>query len=179
MNVNLGQTITVDFTTSSPTTGEAASASATAVNVFEDANDTAILSPTATERSGHTGNYRAQIACTTGNGFEVGKSYNVVASATVATVASKCVIGRFIIVPPVYYGVVVADGGNTATTFKTDRTEATNDHWKDALLVFVTGTLAGQVKKVSAFTAATDFITVATAYTGAPSATDGFMLIVL
>ncbi len=177
--VGLGQTITLDFTTSSPTTGEAASASATTVNVFEDTTDTAILTPTATERTSQTGNYRVQVACTTANGFEVGKSYNVVVTATVSGVSAKAVLATFLLGPPVYYGSVVADGSNTATTFKTDRAEATNDYWKDALLVFLTGSLAGQVKKVSAFNATTDFITTTAAYTAAPSASDRFMLVVL
>ena len=177
--VNLGVTVTLDFVTTSPTTGAATSASATTVNVFEDANDTAILTPTASERSGHTGNYRVQVACTTANGFEVGKFYNVVVSATVSGVAAKAVVANFVILPPVYYGSVVADGGNTSTTFKTDLTEVSTDHWKDALLVFVTGSLAGQVKKIGAFNPTTDFVTTATAYTAAPAASDRFMLVVL
>lgn len=177
--VNLGMTVTLDFVTTSPTTGAAASASATTVNVFEDANDTAILTPSATERTSQTGNYRVQVACTTANGFEVGKSYNVVVSATVSSVAAKAVIANFVILPPVYYGSVVANGSNTATTFQTDLTEPSTDHWKDALLVFVTGTLAGQVKKVGAFNFTTDFITMVTAFTAAPTAADRFMLVVL
>ncbi len=177
--VNLGVTVTLDFVTTTPTTGAAASASATTVNVFEDANDTAILTPSATERSGQTGNYRVQVACTTANGFEVGKSYNVVVTATVGGVSAKAVIANFVILPAVYYGTVVADGGNTASTFKTDLTESSTDHWKDALIVFLTGTLAGQVKKVGAFNPTTDFITMVTAYTAAPTAADRFMLVVL
>lgn len=177
--VNLGVTVTLDFVTTSPTTGAAASASSTTVNVFEDANDTPILTPTASERSGHTGNYRVQVACTTANGFEVGKSYNVVVSATVSGVAAKAVIATFVILPPVYYGSIVADGSNTSGTFKTDLTESATDHWKDALLVFLTGSLAGQVKKVGGFNPTTDFITTVTAYTAAPSASDRFMLVVL
>lgn len=74
-------------------------------------------------------------------------------------------------------GVVVADGSNTATTFKTDRPEASNDYWKDALLLFVSGALTGQVKKVSAFNASTDFITLSTAFTAAPTAGDRFLLV--
>lgn len=177
--INLGMTVTLDFVTTSPTTGAATSASSTTVDVFEDANDTAILTPTASERSGHTGDYRVQVACTTANGFEVGKSYNVVVSATVSGVAAKATIASFVLLPPVYYGSVVADGSNTASTFKTDLTETVTDHWKDALLVFLTGNLAGQVKKVGGFNPTTDFITTVTAYTGAPSASDRFMLVVL
>lgn len=176
--VGLGQTITLDFATSSPTTGDASSASATTIRVFEDANDTAILTPTATERTSQTGNYRVQVDCTTANGFEVGKSYNVVASVTVSGVSAKAVLATFVLGPPIYYATVATDGGNSATTFKTTLAEAVSDYWKDALLVFLTGSLAGQVKKVTAFNPTTDFVTTA-AFTGTPSSGDQFMLVVL
>lgn len=174
----LGQTLVLDFVTSLPTTGAAATASSVTVRVFEDASDTAILTPSATERSGYTGNYRVSVACTTANGFEVGKSYNVVVEATVGGVVARGVVGSFVLAPPVFPGTVQADGGNTASTFKTDRAEST-DHWKDALLCFLTGTLAGQVKKVSAFNAGTDFVTLSTAFTAAPTAGDAFLLVYL
>lgn len=74
-------------------------------------------------------------------------------------------------------GSVVADGGNTATTFKTDLTESVTDYWKDCLLMFTSGTLIDQVKKVSGFNPTTDFITMASAFTAAPSAGDRFILI--
>lgn len=74
-------------------------------------------------------------------------------------------------------GTIVADAGNTALTFKTDRTEATNDYWVYALIEFTTGALAGQVKQISAYTGATKFITVDTAFTGTPSNGDRFILV--
>ncbi len=74
-------------------------------------------------------------------------------------------------------GAVLADGGNTASTFKTDRAEPVADHWKDTLLLFTTGALEGQVKKVSGYNAATGFITVSSPFTGSPSAGDRFVLI--
>ncbi|HEU0138938.1 MAG TPA: hypothetical protein VFQ79_04475 [Bryobacteraceae bacterium] len=49
-------------------------------------------------------------------------------------------------------GTVFADAGNTASQFKTDRTEGTTDHWKDCLLLFTSGALAGQVKRSPAST---------------------------
>lgn len=176
MRASLGQTITLDFTTSNPATAAAASASAVTVRVFEDANDTAILTPTATERTSQTGNYRCQVACTTANGFEVGKSYNVVAEATVGGVAAKAVVASFVVEPPVQLGTVLTDAGNTATTFKTDLTEV-SDHWKDCFCTFLTGSLAGQTKPVSAFNGTTDFLTAASAFTAAPSNGDRFVLI--
>ena len=74
-------------------------------------------------------------------------------------------------------GTVVTDGSNTSQTFKTNLTEGSNDYWKDTLLLFTSGALTGQVKRVSAFNASTDFVTVATAFTTAPSNGDRFVLV--
>jgi hypothetical protein len=96
MNPSLAETITLDFITSSPTTGAAIDAdSIPTCEVFEDTTDTAILTPTVVKRTGKTGNYRVPVACTTANGFEAGKSYNVIASATVGAVAAKAVVSTF------------------------------------------------------------------------------------
>ncbi len=74
-------------------------------------------------------------------------------------------------------GTVVVNGGNTATTFLTNRTETVDDYWKDSLLVWTTGGLIGQVKKVSAYTGSTKFITLSSAFTAAPSTGDQFILV--
>ena len=96
MNPKLTETIYVDFITSSPTTGAAIDADSTPTcEVFEDATDTAILSPTVVKRTGKTGNYRVPIVVTAANGFEVAKSYNVVVSATVGAVAAKAIVQTF------------------------------------------------------------------------------------
>ena len=72
---------------------------------------------------------------------------------------------------------VVSDGSNTATTFKVNSTVAATNYWADAWLSFETGTLAGQVKKVTAFNFTTDFITVHAAYTATPTAGDTARLV--
>ena len=74
-------------------------------------------------------------------------------------------------------GTVVTDAGNSATAFKTNLTEGATDYWKDALLLFTTGNLKHQTRKVSAFNFTTDIITVSSAYTGTPAAGDKFVLI--
>lgn len=81
MELKLGETAYFDFPTHN-STGEVADASIVACEVFEDANDIPIISPTPVKRIGKTGNYRVQIDATTVNGFEVDKTYNIVASAT-------------------------------------------------------------------------------------------------
>ena len=72
------------------------------VEVFENDTDTTVYSLTAVKRTAKTGNYRVAIAATAVNGFEIGKSYNVIASATVGGVASKAVIASFMIENIIY-----------------------------------------------------------------------------
>jgi len=74
-------------------------------------------------------------------------------------------------------GAVVTDGSNTSSTFKTDLSEATNDYWKDALLLFTSGSLIGQVKKISTYDGTTKFVTLSAALTGTPSSGDRFVLV--
>ncbi len=76
-------------------------------------------------------------------------------------------------------GLVVADGANTAFTFKTDLTQAVDDYWKHAFLVFTGGSLVGQVHKIIAYVGATKFVTFAatSGFTAAPSASDPFLII--
>lgn len=75
-------------------------------------------------------------------------------------------------------GEVVADGGNTATAFETDLTEAADGHWADAYLLMTSGDLAGQVKRITAYDGTTKVVTVAGAgFTAAPEAGDTFALI--
>jgi len=94
----LGDTITFDFTTHNPSTGMAQDAdSLPTCKVFEDDNDTAILTPTVVKRAGETGNYRVSVEATVGNGFEVGKTYNAIASATVNSISAKSRIGIFVL----------------------------------------------------------------------------------
>lgn len=94
----LEDTFYFDFTTHNPATGQVSDADSTPTcKVFENDNDTAIISPTVTKRTGETGNYRVTIVATTANGFEIGKSYNVVISATVGSINAKGVISSFII----------------------------------------------------------------------------------
>jgi hypothetical protein len=96
MNPELAETVYIDFITSSPTTGAAVDADTLpTAEVFEDATDTAIVTPTITKRTGKTGDYRVPVVCTSANGFEVGKSYNVIVAATVGGVAAKAIVQAF------------------------------------------------------------------------------------
>lgn len=74
-------------------------------------------------------------------------------------------------------GTIQADAGNSATVFKTDLASSVDDFWKDCLIVFTSGALQGQVKKVTAYAGASKTITVGSAFTGTPSAGDRFVLV--
>lgn len=62
-----------------------------------------------------------------------------------------------------------SDSGTTTTMVDAARTEADNDWWKGNLILFTSGTVAGQCRLITAFTAATDTITFAPATTAAVS----------
>ena len=76
---------------------------------------------------------------------------------------------------------VVADGANTATTFKIDLgtlpTDGPMDAWLSFDLTTTTTALRGQVKRVASFNTTTDFITLASAYTVAPGGGDTARLV--
>jgi len=74
-------------------------------------------------------------------------------------------------------GVVTTDAGNSATSFETDLTEATNDYWKDCLLLITSGVMLGQVKKVTGYAGATKIITVSGGFTATPADGVTFILI--
>lgn len=65
---------------------------------------------------------------------------------------------------------VVADGSNTASSFKTNLGTVTDDYWVDAELSVVTGNCAPVRLKVSAYDSATKFITVDGALPDVPDA---------
>jgi hypothetical protein len=97
--INLETTLYLNFTTSSPTTGAPADAdSLPSVYVYEDDNDTPILTPTPVNRS--VGEYLVAVAATTANGFEVDKTYNVVATGSVGGVDGKIVLATFVVTEP-------------------------------------------------------------------------------
>lgn len=96
MELKLEEDAYFDFVTHHPTTGAATDADSTpTAEVFEDATDTTVVALTVTKRTSKTGNYRVPVTAAAADGFEVGKTYNVVASATVNSIAAKGVIGRF------------------------------------------------------------------------------------
>ncbi len=100
MSRKLGDSVTLDFTTHNPLTGNVQDADALpTVEVFEDDTDTAILVPTVTGRVGITGDYRITFVASAANGFEVSKSYNVIVAAIVAGMTAKARVSSFQLEP--------------------------------------------------------------------------------
>lgn len=96
MSRKLSDIIVLDFTTHEADTGVLSDADETPTcEVFEDANDTPKLTPIVTKRTAKTGNYRVPVAATEGNGFSVGKSYNVIVDVVMGGVEAKSRIAAF------------------------------------------------------------------------------------
>lgn len=96
-SIPLNEVVYFDAITHSPITGAVADAdSAPTFEVFEEATDTDIgVGGSMTKRTDKIGNYRGTFTVSEANGFEVGKYYSIVVSATVGEVAGKCVASSF------------------------------------------------------------------------------------
>lgn len=72
---------------------------------------------------------------------------------------------------------VVADAGNSATSFVTDLASSVTDYWKGVLVRFQTGALAGQVRKVTGYNGTTKALSFTTGFTAAPATDDVFAIV--
>lgn len=96
--MKVGDVFYRDFIVNNPTTGAPTDADSTPIaSIFEDDNDTPIYLPTVTKRTGLDGHYRVFCDVSAANGFEEGKSYALVITATVSGTLAKAVIFNFII----------------------------------------------------------------------------------
>ena len=91
--IPIDEVVHFDICTHVASTGAVSDAdSAPTFSVYEEDTDTAILGPTSmTKRTSLTGNYRGNFTASAANGFEAGKWYSVIVSATVSTIAAKTV----------------------------------------------------------------------------------------
>jgi hypothetical protein len=71
----------------------------------------------------------------------------------------------------------VNDAGATTTTFITNLTEASNDHYNDSSIVFIDGALKGQTRTILDYVGSTKQIVLDEALTEAPADGDGFILL--
>lgn len=79
------------------------------------------------------------------------------------------------VVDDAVFGTVAA-GAATASSFPTSLGQA-DGYWKDALVRFVTGNLAGQVKKIGGFVGGTITLSTLLAFTAAPAEGDIFEIV--
>ena len=100
MSTILGQVLTIDFTTHDPTTGQVANATAVSCQVFEDVDNTPIITPLPVERLGQIGDYRVTFLLDPVAGFLIGHTYNVIVEATVNTITAKANIKQFTVDQP-------------------------------------------------------------------------------
>ena len=133
MDIALDEVLHFDAVTSSFSTGAATDADSTPTwAIYEEDTDTAVQSGNFTKRTSLTGNYRASVTLSAANGFETGKWYNVIGSATVSSVAGKGVVMRFRVVPAETAAGVpkvdVSHFGGTAGTFSGGREEVNTSH---------------------------------------------------
>lgn len=133
--IPIDEVVHFDIATHHPSTGAVTDADSTPTfDVYEEATDTGLLGATNfTKRTSLTGNYRGTFTASAANGFEAGKWYNVIASATVNSIAGKGVAMRFRIAPAESSAGVpkvdVSHFGGSAGTFASGRPEANTTHW--------------------------------------------------
>lgn len=97
MNYALGETVNIDFVTVDSSGLPVAADTSPDLTVYEDSSGTPMAYlPTVVER-GEAGAYSCQAALSEGNGFEAGKSYNVWASATIASSIYRQCIASFVL----------------------------------------------------------------------------------
>lgn len=169
MDIPLDEVIHFDGI-SSASTGAAVDADSTPTfAVYEEATDTDIgVGGNMTKRTSLTGNYRGSFTASAANGFEVGKWYNVIGSATIGAIATKGILKSFRIVlaesvvgePKVDVGAF----GGSAGIFSGGRPEVNATHvggtsqtGRDigASVLLSSGTGTGQLKLASGYVAMT------------------------
>lgn len=103
----------------------------------------------------------------------IGPVYLRVAKAACRTVV---IVARVDPRPP-YIAAAVSDASPAAGDFDTDLASATNSFYNDAFCLFITGSLAGQVRKVTGYTGSTKNLQFSGAFTAAPANGDKFVLV--
>jgi hypothetical protein len=134
--VPIDEVVHFDVTTHRVDTGAVSDAdSAPTFDVFEEATDTPILDDqTMTKRTSLTGDYRGSFTASAANGFEAGKWYSVVVTATVNSVTAKEVAKNFRVAP-----AESAAGVPLVALTAAGLTAAADAVWSDDLSVGVGG----------------------------------------
>lgn len=153
--VTLGNNLTFSICTHDPDTGVLTDTDAPpAYRVYEDETGTAILTGTMTklDNANTTGFYSELIACTTGNGFEVGKSYNIYITATVDSDQGG-ISYSFTIQAGNITGTAQSGGASTITLAAGE--SATNQLHRGNLIRIIGGTGTGQRRIITDYNGST------------------------
>lgn len=156
--IPIDEVVYFDICTHDPSTGGVGDADSTPTfSVFEEATDTPIVSGTSfTKRTSLTGDYRGTFTASAANGFEAGKWYSIIASATVGAVTAKKNCGSFRVAPAeTTAGVPVAELTTAYDAAKTAASQAsvdTIDGIVDDILVDTGTTLQAELDGIQADT---------------------------
>ncbi len=163
--IYLGQTFSFSITTHDPDTGIVTDADAVPTyRIYEHITEAAILNGNVDSGSGAgqsefddgntVGLYAKEIAGTSGNGFEINKTYHIYVSATVdgdtGTIAYTFQVNPITMAimaklsasaSTIAQGTVSWDNTNASTTvfYSDDITEATADHFNGRIVIFTSG----------------------------------------
>ena len=86
----------LSFTTHNPVSGDEQDAdSMPTATVYVDGSYTSMYTPTVIKLDDLTGAYSVKLVLTSANGFEVERTYNVIATAIVDTITAKARVGQF------------------------------------------------------------------------------------
>jgi hypothetical protein len=192
-----------EFTTANPTTGAATDADSLPVatitkNGTDDGSSPTGWSSTLTVTKIDTGRYK--ITGTIPSGYAAGDQIQVSVAATCSTIAGKAVVDSFRIISASGYDAIiagsadyftaivdlfghavisgtVADAVATPVSFITNLTSAVNDFYKNRILEFTSGPLAGQGREITSYNGSTKVIEVGEAFSQAPADEDTFRIL--
>lgn len=137
--------------------------------------DTKITLTEVSDGDPSTSFYGASITIPTDNVYMV--EITLVADGTVLgyeSTSSAVITAR---TAPYETGAIVDDATNSAQFFLTDLTSSVGGYCIGSYIKFTSGTLINQVRKITAYSGTTFFITVSGAFTAEPTAADTFIII--
>ncbi len=158
------------------------SGTAPTIQLYADGSDTLDTTGSGTEATNRTGFYTLSVTGKSGlyycrvldgSGSLIGKGWVNMKTAGRCPVCDTKAEARF------DGGTIVGavnDAGATTTSFNTTLTQA-SDLPTNAFLVFTDGALAGESRKISAYSNTSGAITLATALTSAPANGVGFLIL--
>lgn len=175
--VTLGNNLTFTIVTHDPDTGVLTDAdSAPAYRIYEDETSTPILTGTMTklDDANTTGFYSELIACTTANGFEIGKSYNVYIEATVDSDTGGISYSFTVTATGNIFGT--AQGGTATYITLAAGESATEQLHRGNLIAIIDGTGVGQRRIITNYNGTSKAAIIAPNWYTNPDATSIYVI---